>query len=133
MRPVSRIKELRTTPSTASVDNRFFNHQSPITIMSRVRKITSLGDVLSQLVKDLGFEKKFEEMEVIAQWPDVVGRQIASHTHAVSCEGGKLFVEVDSASWRQELFYMKVDILKRLNHGAGQEIVQDIILTNTRR
>ena len=30
MRPVSRIKELRTTPSTASVDNRFFNHQSPM-------------------------------------------------------------------------------------------------------
>ena len=81
----------------------------------------------------VSLEKKFEEMEVIAQWPDVVGRQIASHTHAVSCEGGKLFVEVDSASWRQELFYMKVDILKRLNHGAGQEIVQDIILTNTRR
>ena len=101
--------------------------------MSRARKITSLGDVLSQLVKDLGFEKKFEEMQVIAQWPDVVGREIASHTHAVSCEGGKLFVEVDSASWRQELFYMKVDILKRLNHSAGQKIVQDIILTNTRR
>jgi len=133
MRPVSRKNELRTTPGHRQVDNRFLNHQSPITIMSRVRKITSLGDVLSQLVKDLGFEKKFEEMEVIAQWPDVVGRQIASHTHAVSCEGGKLFVEVDSASWRQELFYMKVDILKRLNHGAGQEIVQDIILTNTRR
>jgi len=133
MRPVSRKNELRTTPGHRQVYNRFFNHQSPITIMSRVRKITSLGDVLSQLVKDLGFEKKFGEMEVIAQWPDVVGRQIASHTHAVSCEGGKLFVEVDSASWRQELFYMKVDILKRLNHGAGQEIVQDIILTNTRR
>ena len=101
--------------------------------MSRAGKITSLGDVLSQLVKDLGFEKKFEEIQVIAQWPDVVGREIASHTHAVSCEGGKLFVEVDSASWRQELFYMKADILKRLNHSAGQKIVQDIILTNTRR
>ena len=133
MRRVSRINELRTTPRHRQVDNRFFNHQSPITIMSRARKITSLGDVLSQLVKDLGFEKKFEEMQVIAQWPDVVGRQIASHTHAVSCEGGKLFVEVASASWRQELFYMKADILKRLNHGAGQKIVQDIILTNTRR
>ena len=133
MSRVSRINELRTTPRHRQVDNRFFNHQSPITIMSRARKITSLGDALSQLVKDLGFEKKFEEMQVIAQWPDVVGRQIASHTHAVSCEGGKLFVEVDSASWRQELFYMKADILKRLNHGAGQKIVQDIILTNTRR
>ena len=133
MSRVSRINELRTTPRHRQVDNRFFNHQSPITIMSRARKITSLGDALSQLVKDLGFEKKFAEMQVIAQWPDVVGRQIASHANAVSCEGGKLFVEVDSASWRQELFYMKVDILKRLNHGAGQKIVQDIILTNTRR
>lgn len=101
--------------------------------MSRARKITSLGDALAQLVKDLGFEKKFEEQQVVAQWSNVVGDQIASHTHAVSCEGGKLFVEVDSAAWRQELFYMKTDILKRLNLDAGQKIVQDIILTNTRR
>lgn len=101
--------------------------------MARTRKTTSLGDALAQLVKDLGFEKKFEEQQVVAQWSDVVGEQIAGHTHAASCEGGKLFVEVDSAAWRQELFYMKTDILKRLNQQAGRNIVQDIILTNRRR
>lgn len=100
---------------------------------TRKRRPQSLGDVLATLIQDLGFEKKLSEQSVIAQWPQVVGDKIAKHTRAVTCEGGKLFVEVDSAAWRHELLYMKGQILEGLNRKAGSKVIQEIILTNRRR
>lgn len=93
----------------------------------------SLGQILAQLIRDLGIEKKIRASRLVEQWPEVVGDQIASHARAVTCEGGTLFVEVDSASWRHELLYMKPHIIERLNQAAGDHIIQDIMLTNTRR
>ncbi len=101
--------------------------------MARKRRPETLGDALASLIQNLGFEKKLNEQKLIAQWPLVVGDKIAKHTHAVTCEGGKLFVEVDSAAWRHELLYMKAQILDRLNQKAGSKIIQEIILTNRRR
>jgi predicted nucleic acid-binding Zn ribbon protein len=101
--------------------------------MPRARSARSLGEALAQLIQDLGFEKKLKEQHLLTQWPQAVGEQIASHARAVNLEGGKLFVEVDSAAWRQELHYMKTQILERLNQMAGSDMVQDIILTNRKR
>ena len=100
---------------------------------TRKRRPESLGDVLATLIKDLGIGKKLSEQGLIEQWPQVVGDKIAKHTRAVTCEGGKLFVEVDSAAWRHELLYMKAQILERLNRKAGSKVIQEIILTNRRR
>lgn len=98
--------------------------------MPRIGKAKSLGDALAKLIKDLGFEKKLQEQSLLAQWPNLVGDQIAGHTKVVTIEGGKLFVEVDSAAWRQELHYMKPQILDRLNETAGSSLVLEIILIN---
>lgn len=101
--------------------------------MPHARGPQSLGEALARLISDLGFEKKLKEQEVVEQWCRVVGDQIAKHARAVACEGGKLFVEVDSAAWRHELLYMKSQILERVNQTAGIQVVQEIILTNSRR
>ena len=101
--------------------------------MPRKRRPETLGDALATLIQNLGFERKLSEQNLIAQWPQVVGDKIAKHTRAVTCEGGKLFVEVDSAAWRHELLYMKAQILDRLNQKAGSKVIQEIILTNRRR
>ncbi len=101
--------------------------------MVRQTKTTSLGDALERLIRSLGMEDKLEEQQAVARWSEVVGDRIALHARAVFFDGGKLVVEVDSASWRQELFYMKQDILNRLDRSFGKPLVQDIIFTNSRR
>ncbi|MBT5874187.1 MAG: DUF721 domain-containing protein [Candidatus Latescibacteria bacterium] len=99
----------------------------------RKRKPESLGQAIAGLIKDLGIEHRLTEQSLISQWPELVGEKIARHTRAVICEGGKLFVEVDSAAWRHELVYMKAQIVEKLNREAGSTIIQEIILTNRRR
>lgn len=93
----------------------------------------SLGQIITQLIRDLGIDKKIKEQQLIARWPEVVGDQIAHHTRATTCEAGTLFVEVESASWRHELLYMKPIIIERLNQTAESHVIQDIILTTTRK
>ncbi len=101
--------------------------------MTRKNKTTTLGDALGKLVRSLGMEARLEEQEAVGRWPQVVGDRIALHARAVFFDGGKLVVEVDSAAWRQELFYMKQEILNRLDRSLGKPLVQDIIFTNSRR
>ncbi|MCY3772883.1 MAG: DUF721 domain-containing protein [Gemmatimonadetes bacterium] len=101
--------------------------------MTRKNKTTTLGDALGKLVRSLGMEGRLEEQQAVDRWAQVVGDRIALHARAVFFEGGKLVVEVDSAAWRQELFYMKQEILNRLDRSFGKPLVQDIIFTNSRR
>ncbi len=101
--------------------------------MKKKKKAVSLRDALEGLIGSLGMKGKLEECQVVERWSHVVGEQIALHARAVFFDGGKLFVEVDSAAWNQELFHMKKEILKRLDQSLGKTLVEDIIFTNSRR
>ena len=101
--------------------------------MTRRKKTTTLGDAVQNLVRSLGMEGRLEEQQAVDRWPQVVGDRIAVHARAVYFDRGKLVVEVDSAAWRQELFFRKQEILNRLDHSFGKSLVQDIIFTNSRR
>ena len=101
--------------------------------MTRKNKAITLGDALGKLVRSLGMEGRLEEQQAVDRWTQVVGDRISAHARAVFFDGGKLVVEVDSAAWRQELFYMKQEILNRLDRSLGRPLVRDIIFTNSRR
>lgn len=101
--------------------------------MTRKTRTTTLGDALEKLIRSLGMEGRLEEQRAVERWAQVVGDRIALHTRAVKYDGGRLFVECDSAPWSQELFYMKQEILNRLDRSLGKPLVRDIIFTNSRR
>ena len=108
--------------------------------MTRKRKPTTLGDALGKLVQSLGLEGKLkEQQQAVDGWPqavdEVFGDPIASRARAVyfDGDGGKLVVEVESATLRHALFYKKQEILNRLDRSFGKPLVRDIIFTNSRR
>jgi len=86
-----------------------------------------LGGVLQNLLKNLGLEKRIKEQKLILDWDKIVGNKIAEKTKAFKIEGNKLFVKVESPSWRNELFYLKKDIINKLNQSVKQEVIKDII------
>jgi predicted nucleic acid-binding Zn ribbon protein len=90
----------------------------------------SLGGVLQNLLRNLGLEKRIKEQELILNWDKIVGEKIAEKTKPFKIEGNKFFVRVESPSWRTELFYLKKDIIEKLNHSVKKEIVKDIIFLN---
>ncbi|MBD3349537.1 MAG: DUF721 domain-containing protein [Candidatus Eisenbacteria bacterium] len=91
--------------------------------MSRVETI---GNVLEQVIADLGLGKKLREQRAVVDWGEIVGEKVAVHSRAIRVEGRKLFVEVDSSVWAQELTLMKRRILRQVNARAGDRVIDNV-------
>ncbi len=89
-------------------------------------KTSSLGSILHQLIDFLDISDLLAEQQAIIMWSTIVGDTIASVTAAKTIKNGTLNVIVSNSTWRQELNYMKDDIIYKLNRGIGKPIVKDI-------
>ena len=86
-----------------------------------------IGGSISAVLQQLGHGKKIKQGEVLDAWSRIVGPQIASVTTAEKMSGGKLFVRVARSTWRNELVFLKKEIVARINKTVEREIVDDII------
>jgi predicted nucleic acid-binding Zn ribbon protein len=87
----------------------------------------TLADALSRTMKDLGITAKMREYDVVNLWPSIVGEQIARVATAESIANGKLLVRVTRSTWRNELTFLKQELIARINEAMKQDIVKDII------
>jgi predicted nucleic acid-binding Zn ribbon protein len=91
-----------------------------------VRWAQPIGQILADVVRDLGLAKKMSEQRAVVEWPDIVGRRVAEHSRAIRVDNGRLLVEVDSSVWSQELTLMKRSILRRINDRIGRQAVDNV-------
>ena len=85
-----------------------------------------LGTAISELVRNLGIDRRIREYDAVAEWGRVVGEQVARVTEARSIKQGVLVVRVGNGPWRNELQLLKADIIRKVNKALGEEIVKDI-------
>ena len=85
-----------------------------------------IGKILADVVRDLGLSKKLSEQRAVVEWEDIVGRKVAEHARAMKVDNGRLFVEVDSSVWSQELTMMKRNILRQINDRIGRKAIDNI-------
>lgn len=85
-----------------------------------------LGDVLKDIFSESPYKKKIEEATVLAVWEKAVGEHISRYTRATFIKDGVLFVKVFHPAWRQELYYRKKEILKKLHQHVSKETIKDI-------
>lgn len=86
-----------------------------------------LSLLLNDVMTELGIGQRIKQMRVLEVWARTVGKQIAEATEAERISGGKLVVRVKKAPWRNELIFLKKEIIAKLNSTMGEEIVKDII------
>lgn len=91
------------------------------------REPKTLADALSRAMNDLGITQKIREYDVVNLWPSIVGEQIARVATAESIANGKLLVRVTRSTWRNELTFLKKELITRINEAMKQDIVKDII------
>lgn len=89
--------------------------------------VVSLGDAIRLILNKYRLDQKFNEAGLINSWEQVVGVMIARHTVQLSVFRRTLFVEVDSASLRNELTYAREKIKKALNKVAGADIIDEVV------
>jgi hypothetical protein len=92
----------------------------------RKGKLLEAGSLLSDLLERLGLSRQIKEQQILENWADAVGEQIASSARAEKIADGVLFVSCKSSAWAQELSLHKEMLITRLNQSVGAQIVRDI-------
>lgn len=86
-----------------------------------------LGDLIPALLEKLGLTKGIADHSVLERWPEIVGPKIAEVATAERIRDGKLWVSVSHPAWRNELVFMKRELIDKINATMGSDVVKDII------
>jgi hypothetical protein len=86
-----------------------------------------LSDVLLDYIKEMRFDRKLKEVDVVQSWEELLGKTISRYTRNVKFFNGVLFVEINSPVVKNELIMIREEIRTRLNDHAGEEIVKKIV------
>ena len=84
-------------------------------------------DALASVIGELGIQGKISRYEVLQRWPQIVGEQIAGVTRADHIEGDILFVSVHRSTWRNELLFLKRELIDKINAAMHKVIIKDIV------
>lgn len=87
----------------------------------------SLKSAITEFLKVSRLSGKLAEQKIIGGWEKIMGKMIARHTKQISISNKKLFLQLDSAPLKQELFYSREKIIKMLNEEAGENIIEEVI------
>lgn len=86
-----------------------------------------IGGIVDEMFAQMGIKERVARAEVVAKWPELVGRHIADVARAVGVKGDTLFVAVESAAWRNELSLMRPKLLAKLNAGRREGRIERIV------
>ena len=92
----------------------------------RKGRMQSVGDLVGQVLGDLGLDGVAQAHEIGSQWAEIVGPQIASHCRPLGIRGPVLELEVDSPVWSQQLQLRKTDLLRRLAERLGPGVQSEL-------
>ena len=99
---------------------------APLEIAQTVRG-RAVGDVLSRVMSDLHMDSRRAEVELVKVWNSLLDPNIVAHAQPVGLRKGTLFVNVDNSVWLSEIVrYRRKEILDRLQHGFGRNLIQRI-------
>src|SRR5688572_14043574 len=91
------------------------------------RPVKSAGELLPQILTKLRMEKRQSEAEILRVWRHLIDPTITDHAQPTGINKGTLFVTVDSSVWLDEIVrYRRKEILDRLQHSFGRELIQRI-------
>jgi hypothetical protein len=101
-------------------------HLRPLEI-PRERPARSAASVLPQVLAGLRMERRQKEAEIVQVWNHLIDPAITQHAQPTGLNKGTLFVTVDSSAWLSEIVrYRHKEILNRLQHGFGREMIARI-------
>lgn len=86
-----------------------------------------LKTIINEALSHAGLDEQFARQRASFMWAEVVGPTINRHTSRRWVDSaGVLHVYISSASLKNDLYYMRGALLKRLNEAAGMTALTGI-------
>lgn len=74
-----------------------------------------------------GLSKVLDKEQIACRaWARVVGKRLAKYSRAAKLVRERLVVEVDDDMWKQSLYGLRYQILRKLSAALGEDMVTDI-------
>ena len=86
-----------------------------------------IGNSIKTILNDYGLLPRMKQFEALNLWAEIVGEQIAKVAKAEKIDHGSLIVRVEKPVWRNELIFLKKEIIAKINEMMKEEIVKEII------
>lgn len=86
-----------------------------------------LGEIVRSVLSERGYLKQCLEVEIMKKWPDIVGEKISKVTECTDVRGGVVYVRVFSSSWRNEISFLKKEILDKIKKESRCKTITDIV------
>ena len=85
-----------------------------------------VGDLVGQVLGDLGLDGVALAHRIGSDWPELVGEQVAAHCRPLGLRAGVLELEVDSPVWSQQLQLRKSELLEKLKERYDQQAPREL-------
>ncbi len=94
--------------------------------MARRSNAQPLAEVIDELLRVYGLNRKMDEVLVREAWEELMGPAIIKQTNFVKLEKNHLSLSMNSAVLKEEFSYSKTKIKELLNKHIGREIVHSV-------
>ena len=95
--------------------------------LARRETAHAAGAVLPRVLAKIRLDQRQSELEIVKAWQQLIDPAVAAHAEPSGLHRGTLFVTVDSNTWLSEIIrYRRVEILDRLQHAFGRELIRKI-------
>lgn len=85
-----------------------------------------IGGLILDALNKMGYTERIQRQSAVISWSEIVGDVISKETKALKIDNKTLVVKVHKAAWRQQLIFLKDEILKKIETGLGRGVVEDI-------
>jgi len=90
-------------------------------------RASPVGALLPGLLAKFRIEDRRADAQIVKVWNDLLDPNLVAHAQPSGLHKGTLFVTVDSSVWLAEIVrYRRKEILDRLQHSFGRELIQRI-------
>ncbi|HRH67502.1 MAG TPA: DUF721 domain-containing protein [Bacteroidia bacterium] len=95
--------------------------------MSKRTNDRPIKAAIDEMLNQFHLKEKMFQVQLIQSWEKVMGPSVAHRTSELMISNRKLFVNLSSASLRQELFQDRDKIVQLLNQEAGAVVIDEIV------
>lgn len=85
-------------------------------------------DIIKEYLERDGIDVRFNEQRAVYLWPEIVGPGVNRYTTRSFVDKGVLHVYISSAALKNELSFMRPQIIEAINTAVGTPVITEISL-----
>ena len=91
------------------------------------KDIVPFKTALEKFLKEKKWSKKIKGYQIISNWENLAGKEIAQSSQPIKIQDKCLFLAVKSNVWANELNLRKGELIEKINREAGEKIISNIL------